>query len=483
VATRFDARVKVELPAMVASSRGETEHPASVTQLSLGGLLLEGRIPAISDTFFIKLKLPQNEEVELYGDILRKQNGGSATRFYLPEKEITKKLWGYIAERITYRDVCPYCNHPALYSDHCQKCGSYLNFADSEYLDKHLRETFLQRVKSRTEWLNPEQMFKVLNFVDRELLLIKGRFVDEQFVGTSPKMHAVFSMIRKVAPTDNSVLILGESGTGKELAAKAIYERSPRANRPFIVINCAAIPETLLEAELFGYEKGAFTGAYMSKKGKFELAHGGTVFLDEIGEMPLSLQAKLLRVLENSTMERLGGGTIKVDVRIIASTNRELAEEVRTGRFRLDLYHRINTFTIFLPSLRDRGEDKIILAKHYLKRICLSEGVSKQFSKDAIEDINSYPWPGNVRELINKIRRAVVLSENAVINSEDLFMETPEKNIMSLKEARSSIEKQKLLEVIETTTNNLSKAAAILGISRPTIYSLMKKYGITLKKD
>ncbi len=337
----------------------------------------------------------------------------------------------------------------------------------------------MQRITSRTGSLSSEHLYQVLNIIDKELLAVKGMPMDEQFVGTSKAMLDVFSMIRKVAPTENSVLILGESGTGKDLAARAIHERSQRASSPFVVINCAAIPENLLEAELFGYERGAFTGAYMSKKGKFELADKGTVFLDEIAELPLPLQAKLLRVLEDKTVERLGSKSgKKVDVRLIAATNKNIEQEVIDGRFRLDLYHRINTFTITTPPLRDRGEDKEVIAKYYLARFCAQEGVLKRFSKKAIEAINLYPWPGNVRELINKVRRAIVVSETGVITPADLSIEvSEERQISSLRELRAHVEKQKLIETLRMTSHNINKTARFLCVSRPTIYAFIKKYG------
>jgi DNA-binding NtrC family response regulator len=295
-------------------------------------------------------------------------------------------------------------------------------------------------------------------------------------------MLEVFSMISEVAPTENTILILGESGTGKELTAKAIHELSQRKDRTFTVINCAEIPEALLETALFGYEKGAFRGSLTSGKGKLEVGNGGTVYIEEIGEMPLSLQGKLLRVIEEGVMERLGGKrSMRVDVRVIASSSRSLEEGVKEKRFRLELYHRINRFTITLPSLNDRGEDKIILAKYYLKRFCLAEGISKQFSRNAIDAINSYSWPGNVQELINKIRRSIIVCVGEKITPADLSLKGESiKNLSSLKETKALVEKQRLIEILETTSYNISKASVLLGVSRPTVYTLIKKYRIDL---
>ena len=356
-----------------------------------------------------------------------------------------------------------------------------MNFEDQNYLEKHIQETFLQRINSRIGKLSSDHLQRVLTHIDREILAAKGMSMDEQFVGTSKAMLEVFSVIRKFAPTDGPVLILGETGTGKDLTARAIHEKSQRSSGPFVVINCAAIPEGLLEAELLGYEKGAFTGAYMSKKGKFELAHDGTIFLDEIAELPFQLQAKLLRVLEDKTVERLGGKSgRKVDVRVIAATSKNLEQEVMNGHFRVDLFHRINTFTINLPPLRHRAEDKEVIAKYYLTKFCAQEGVSKQFSKEAFETITTYSWPGNVRELINKVRRAIVVSKEDIINPSDLSIEVlGEKSIGFQRNAKSHIEKHQIIEILQMTSQNVSKAARILGISRPTLYSHIKKHGLS----
>lgn len=480
--TRLDIRVKTELPAWVTNCRGEVEKRAIVSELSMSGLLMDYWATRIPETLLIRLVLSKGDEVEVFGNIVRKHNSHSDVWVYFPERETMIKLWEFIKDRINYIDVCPYCNNKNKPSSvYCEKCGWYLNFKDPEYLNKHMQETLLQRITSRLGNLGSEHLQKVLTFIDRELLAARGMSMDMQFVGTCRAMLEVFSMIRKIAPTENPVLILGETGTGKDITARAIHEGSQRKNGPFIVINCAAIPEGLLEAELFGYEKGAFTGAYMSRKGKFELAHGGTIFLDEIAELSPSLQAKLLRVIEDKTVERLGGKIgEKVDVRIITATSKNLEQEVMDGRFRVELYHRINTFIITLPPLRERGGDKEVIAKYYLKKFCAQEGVSNQFSKEALDAINLYHWPGNVRELINKIRRAIVVSKADVITPADLSIEfLEEKKASSLKEMKVNIEKQKFVEALDITSYNISKAARLLGVSRPTIYSLIKKYGLS----
>lgn len=474
---RLDARVKTELSAFVSPHKGEMEKVATVVELSLSGLLLNGLSAKTPGTFRLRLPLQENDDVCLYGDIVRTKGAQSAIQFYFPERETTAKLWKFIRDKITSRDTCPYCDSLIKSdSDYCQKCGWYLNFKDSSYLDKHLKETMLPRIIDRINDLNAGHQHRVLNLIDKELLAIKDRSIDENFVGASEKMLEVFSIIRQVASTEAPVLILGESGTGKELAARTIHELSRRKGSPFLAVNCAELPETLLEAELFGYENRALPRG----KGQFEAATGGTVFFDEIGDMPPSLQERLLRVLEEGIVERPGSKEIiKVDVRVMASSTRILEEEITAGRFRSDLYSRISSFAITLPSLRERGEDKIILAKYYLRRICMAEGISKRFSDMAIEALKSYSWPGNVQELINKIRRAIVISEGDAITPTDLSLKVPiMENIASLRETKSSIEKQKLLEVLEMTSHNISKASVLLGVSRPTIYNLIKKYGI-----
>jgi transcriptional regulator with PAS, ATPase and Fis domain len=320
----------------------------------------------------------------------------------------------------------------------------------------------------------------LINFIDAELLKEVGTERSQEFVGISDVIKEVFSKIRKVSTTDLPTLILGESGTGKELTALAIHERSTRKDEVFVPINCAAIPETLLEAELFGYERGAFTGAYHSKIGKCEQADGGTLFLDEIGELSQGLQAKLLRFLENQIVERIGANTVKkVNVRVIAATNCNLDSAIAEGRFRKDLYYRLNAFTINLPPVRERGEDKIVLTKYFLAKFSREMGVSKLFTEDAIKAILGYEWPGNVREMINKIRRAIVMSNDDFIKPQDLEIEIGggvEEKEDTLKEVRGEIEKQKIKEVLEICSNNISKAAKMLGVSRPNLYYLKRKY-------
>ena len=300
-------------------------------------------------------------------------------------------------------------------------------------------------------------------------------------------MVEIMSVVRKVAAANAFVLVTGESGTGKEIVANTVHNFSPRRNGPFIDISCAAIQETLLESELFGYESGAFTGARQRKLGLLELAHGGTLFLDEIGEMNLTLQAKLLRVLETQTFFRVGGTKkVTVDVRFIAATNRNLDRYVAEGKFRSDLLFRINNFTVALPPLRERPEDIASLAEHFLARTSGGRGV--RISGEAMELLNNYDWPGNVRELRNVIERAVILSGSDVITADDLPLEMrarqvpmiqPEEMVMGANGSLDELRRKQILAVLEQTGWHQGRASEILGISPSTLYRQLKSYGLT----
>jgi transcriptional regulator with GAF, ATPase, and Fis domain len=299
-------------------------------------------------------------------------------------------------------------------------------------------------------------------------------------IGKDPQIQVIFKLIEDVAPSDATVLIQGESGTGKEMVAHAIHRKSFRKNKPFVVINCSAYPATLLESELFGHEKGAFTGALKTKPGRFEQADGGTVFLDEIGEIPPSAQIKLLRILQSRKFERLGGQeTLSVDVRILAATNKNLLQEVKDGRFREDLFYRLNVIPIHLPPLRDRRNDLLLLVRHFLDRFSkIQNKTVKDFSTEVMRRLLDYSWPGNVRELENTIEHAVVLTKEEQIQVSDLpsaflIAKTPVSDkAASLEET----EKQHLIEVLEKSQWNKKKAARILGIGRSTLYVKLKKY-------
>jgi two-component system NtrC family response regulator len=303
-----------------------------------------------------------------------------------------------------------------------------------------------------------------------------------EMLGTSKPMQDVFAIIRKVATTDVAVLVLGESGTGKELAARAIHQESGRRDGPFVAINCGAIPDTLLESELFGHEKGAFTGAYTQRKGRFELAQGGTLFLDEIGELPFLLQVKLLRFLQERQIERIGGREpIAIDTRVITATNRDLKSAISEGRFREDLYFRLAVVTIALPSLRERGEDILLLAKVLLDRYAAETGKAvKGFAQEAQKAIRSYSWPGNVRELENRVKRAVIMSDGPRVTPADLELNEqiagPE--VMTLRQARERVEKSVIENALRRHAGNLTQVASDLGISRPTLYDLLQKLNL-----
>lgn len=304
----------------------------------------------------------------------------------------------------------------------------------------------------------------------------------EGMLGNSGPMRLVFDSIRKVATTDAPVLMLGESGTGKEMAAHAIHSRSSRKDGPFIAINCSAIPETLLESELFGHEKGAFTGAHVQRKGRIEMANGGTLFLDEIGEVPLPLQVKLLRFLQEQTIERVGGRQeIQINARVIAATNADLKRGMTDGTFREDLFYRLAVVPLTLPPLREREGDVRLLAQAFLQRFEAQSGKSGlSFDADAFRAIERYAWPGNVRELENKVKRAAIMGESKRLTLKDL--ELPQADgpapSLTLKDAREKLERDMILQALRRHGGKITQAAAELGVSRPTLYELIEKLGI-----
>jgi two-component system NtrC family response regulator len=295
-------------------------------------------------------------------------------------------------------------------------------------------------------------------------------------------MQEIFTSVRKVATTEVPVLIVGESGTGKELVAQAIHKNSSRWEHPFVVINCSAIPETLLESELFGHEKGAFTGAHIQRRGRFETAHGGTLFLDEIGELSLTLQVKLLRFLQEQKIERVGGREpIVVDTRVLAATNRDLKQTMKEGKFREDLYYRLGVITISLPPLREREGDMSLLATALLQRYALENKKKVTgFTPEATKALESYNWPGNIRELENRIKRAVIMAEGTKLTPEDLELILPSAKSESrgLRGARETFERNLIKRVLMKNQGNMTKAAEELEISRPTLYEMMEKLGI-----
>ena len=327
-----------------------------------------------------------------------------------------------------------------------------------------------------------------LNQLENEHLLLQKQ-VTEPLIGliaSCEKMQELCRTIEKISPTNATVLLMGESGTGKEVLAKAMHRLSDRSTQAFVAVNCAAIPENLLESELFGYEKGAYTGAAQLTKGKIEYANKGTLFLDEIGDLPTLLQSKLLRFLQERTIERIGGRKeIPIDVRIICATHQNLEDQISKEKFRLDLYYRISEIVIDIPPLREREGDAITIATAFLKRYCLLHNKKiKNFSSEASAAIEAYSWPGNIRELENKIKRAVILSDDINITYNDLELEknTDTAIHVNLKEVRESAEIIAIKKALIHSNNNVSNTAKLLGVTRPTLYSLFEKYRIQINE-
>jgi DNA-binding NtrC family response regulator len=322
----------------------------------------------------------------------------------------------------------------------------------------------------------------------REVQLLRRRLAalapGTDVIGSGPAMQKVFELVNKVAPSNASVVIAGESGTGKEVVARAIHNLSPRKEKPFVALNCSAIPATLIESELFGYERGAFTGADQRRMGNFELAHNGTLFLDEIGELPLELQSKFLRVLEERKIRRLGGrGEVEVDVRVICATNRDLKEEIRKGRFREDLYFRLHVFTIVLPPLKERREDIPLLVHHFIEKFNGETGKRVQgVSPAALATLQGYAWPGNIRELRNTVERAMILVDGDVIGDEHLppDMQTSRPEAATLRVPLGipldKVEKEYILASLQKNGGNKARTAEILGISEKTLYNKLNRY-------
>lgn len=323
-----------------------------------------------------------------------------------------------------------------------------------------------------------------LEMENRRLSQSSDKMPLEGIIATSPQMLSACRTIEKVAPTDITTLLLGASGTGKERFAQALHELSDRSGKKIVAINCAAIPDNLLESELFGYEKGAFTGAAKTTPGKIEYADGGTLFLDEIGDLPMDLQAKLLRFIQERVIERVGGRReIPIDVRIVCATHQNLKERIEQGLFREDLYYRVSEITINIPTLKDREGDALVLAKVFLERFAseLKSNV-KAFDSQAILAIEQYAWPGNVRELESRIKRAVIMADGVSITPSDLEIEEGDTSPqpLNLKEIRDDAERKAILRAMNHCDDRVSDAANLLGITRPTLYSLLEKHGLRL---
>ncbi len=303
----------------------------------------------------------------------------------------------------------------------------------------------------------------------------------EGLITNDPQLLKICRQLEKISPTTVTCTLLGESGTGKEVMARAIHQLSPRKSKRFVAINCAAVPENLIESELFGYEKGAFTGANKTTIGKVETANEGTLFLDEIGDMPLNLQAKLLRFLQERVIERVGGRSeIPVDVRVICATNKNLEEMVKVGSFREDLFYRICEMTVVIPPLRNRLGDKVLLARHFKLKFAKEHGQNVTgFTPDAIAAIENYSWPGNIREMENKIKRAVIMADGKHVTREDLGLAEAGELSLNLRHVRQEAERGAILRALSMTDNNISAAAKLLGVTRPTFYDLIKKYDMS----
>ncbi len=333
--------------------------------------------------------------------------------------------------------------------------------------------------------IESQELVKEISYLRKELA---KQYQFHDLISKSPKMQKIFEFARTVAKSNSNILILGESGTGKELLARAIHNESLRAAGPFVAVSCVALPETLLESELFGHEKGAFTDAVTQKKGKFELAHGGTLFLDEIGDISPKLQLNLLRVLQEKEFTRVGGTKpIRVDVRIIAATNRDLKKAVEEGKFRDDLYYRLNVISIQIPPLRERKEDIPLLVHHFIEKFNIELGKRvEKISEEALKTLMKYDWPGNVRELENVIERAMVITKGTLIKPEDIQISAePSKEVRVEGEDRSlrAVERAHIQRVLEENDWNIQRSAQILGIDRVTLYKKIKKYGLKRKEE
>ncbi|MHB8624140.1 MAG: PEP-CTERM-box response regulator transcription factor [Sulfuricaulis sp.] len=332
--------------------------------------------------------------------------------------------------------------------------------------------------------VNRAYRVRELELENRVLMQQKSDHPVDGVVCSSPEMLKVCRTVEKVAPSNATILVLGDSGTGKELCARSLHRLSSRANNRFIAINCAAIPENLLESELFGYEKGAFTGAVKQTPGKFEYANGGTLFLDEVGDLPMSLQAKLLRFLQERVVERIGGrGEIPVDVRVVCATHQDLQDKIRAGTFREDLYYRISEISIKIPALKERKGDVLLLARMFFDRFNREQGRNlRGFSKDALTAMEAYGWQGNVRELMNRVNRAVIMAEGKQVTSKDLELEgmSADEADFSLRRMREQAERQAVMRALSHANGKITEAAELLEISRPTMYDFIRKFNLKI---
>ncbi len=446
---RFPVNLDVNLLSGTDTKRGV------ITNLGLKGAFVTLPTPVeVNPLVTMRFAPPQvPESMEVLARVVRSTASGFGAEFLDLDPQNVDQLWSSLAT-LWPKELkdCPYCGqHLVSKRRRCSLCHLPLDFQQEGYLDRLPEDTHSLR----------------------------------EMIGTCPSMHRVFHLIRKVSSSDVPVLVTGASGTGKEMVAQAIHQRSLRSKGPFVAVNCGAIPRELLESELFGHEKGSFTGAYRTVAGKVELAHNGTLFLDEVGELPLELQVKLLRFLQEFTFERVGGReTRTVDLRIISATNGDLKDLIAAGRFREDLFYRLNVVNIDLPTLKDRDDDALIMANVFLRRYATkTERQILGFSQDAVKAIQTYTWPGNIRELINHIRRAVVMAEDSWVTPENLGLDINEfqarpTNGLGLKEAKAQFEAKLVSEALASCRGNVQMAAKVLKTSRSVIYHLINKHDL-----
>jgi two-component system NtrC family response regulator len=348
-----------------------------------------------------------------------------------------------------------------------------------EAIGRGAYDFYQKPIDSQTLQFVVDRAFRLRELEDENRRLLAGTTTPlEGLITNDEAMQAVSRMVERVAPTDATVTILGATGTGKEIIARNLHALSDRREGPFVAINCAAIPENLLESELFGHEKGAFTGAVSRKAGRIEAANGGTLFLDEIGDMPMALQAKILRFLQERTFERVGGNvSIEADVRVLCATHNDLETMIGDGRFREDLYYRLSEIVIRLPPLKDRTDDSVLLATYFIKE---NSERRIRLSNEAQNAIRAYDWPGNIRELENRIRRALILCDEDLIEASDLELAPPSDDDLplNLRTVRATAEREAILRALSRSASNVSQAARLLGVSRPTLYNLFEKYEI-----